>query len=146
LVVEELRMMKSQSGIKPSEKLPVVLKCDEKEAEFFRLLSSTILSLTRNETMTVITDGEKPEASLSAAVRGVEVFLIASNAIDVDKERERLSKDLERMQNLKRSAESKLNNERFVASAKAEVVEAERTKLKTAEEGIANIDEALKKL
>ncbi len=143
LVVEELRMLKSQSGIKPSEKLPLVLKCADTDAGFFSAVGPIIASLTRNELPQLNPDGEKPAGCLSAVVRGVELWLVAESAIDPSKERERLLKEIERLQNLQRSAESKLNNERFVANAKPEVVEAERAKLQTAQDGIKKVQESL---
>lgn len=146
LIIEELRMMKSQAGIKPSEKLPLIIKCEAADVDFFTAVGSVIASLTRNDLPTVMSEGDKPQGVLSAIVRGIELFLVAATAIDVDKERERLTKELERLQNLKRGADNKLANEKFVANAKPEIIENERLKLKTAEEGIAKIEAALQEL
>ncbi|MBX7155919.1 MAG: valine--tRNA ligase [Bacteriodetes bacterium] len=146
LIIEELRMMKSQAGIKPSERLPLVIKCAAEDVEFFSLVGNVIATLTKNDVQSIAADVPKPDGALSAVVRGIELYLIAASAIDVDKERERLTKELERLQNLKRGAENKLNNEKFVANAKPEIIETERTKLNTAVEGMAKIEEALKSL
>ncbi len=143
LVIDELRMLKSQSGIKPGQKLPLIIRCAPTDVEFYTSVSAMIASLTRNELPEVSSEAQKPAASLSSVVRGIELWLVAESAIDVDKERERLTKELERLQNLQRSTEAKLNNERFVANAKAEVVDAERTKLRSAQEGIAKAEESL---
>ncbi|MFM8439312.1 MAG: hypothetical protein ACKOAX_12605, partial [Candidatus Kapaibacterium sp.] len=59
------------------------------------------------------------------------------------KERERLTKERERLESLQRGAQGKLANGRFVAGAPAEVVENERKKLQTAMEGLAAVDAAL---
>ncbi len=145
-IVDELRMLKSQSGIKPGQKLPLYLRCAEDDKEFFGAVASVIASLTRNELPQFLAEGQQPESALSSVVRGVDLFLVAESVIDHDKERERLTKELERLQNLQRSAEQKLGNERFVANAKQEVVDAERTKLQSAVDGIAKIQDALSRL
>ncbi|MBL7997350.1 MAG: valine--tRNA ligase [Candidatus Kapabacteria bacterium] len=146
-IIEQVRMMKAQANIKPSEKLPVVLVVQPDDADFYRNVASVIASLTRNELPEIRMAGdEKPEGALSSVVRGVDVYLIAASAIDVEKERARLEKEIERLMNLKRSAEAKLANEKFVANAKPDLVENERNKLNTAIDGITKIEETLKTL
>ncbi len=145
-VIDELRMLKSQGGIKPGEKLPVIIRCGQAEVDYFTSQAPTIASMTRNELPQVATEIEKPKSALSANLRGVEIYLIAESAIDVDKEKARLQKEIERLQSLQKSAEAKLSNEKFVANAKPEIVEAERSKIRSAEDAIAKLSEAMNAL
>ncbi len=143
LVVEEIRMLKSQSGMKPSEPAPLSLVCAESDEAFFRDAASIIASLTRNELPGIIKADEAPAGARTSRVRTVDIHLLANTRIDVAKERERLNKERERLENLQRGAQSKLSNERFVAGAPADVVDNERKKLQTALEGLAAVDTAL---
>lgn len=146
LLIEELRMMKSQAGIKPSLKLPLFIRCNSNDIEFFKSVGSIISALTKNEEPIVVTELHKLENVLSGSVHGIDIFLVAENLIDKDKERERLTKEQERLENLKRSAEAKLSNEKFVANAKPELVETERKKLETALDGLHKVATALQEL
>jgi valyl-tRNA synthetase len=136
-------MLKSQSGMKPSEPAPLSLVCAESDEAFFRDAASIIASLTRNELPGIIKADEAPAGARTSRVRTVDIHLLANTRIDVAKERERLSKERERLENLQRGAQNKLSNERFVAGAPADVVDNERKKLQTALEGLAAVDTAL---
>jgi valyl-tRNA synthetase len=59
---------------------------------------------------------------------GAELFLPLSGVIDLDRERERLRKELDRLETQLRGVASKLANEQFLAKAPAEVVTKEREK------------------
>jgi valyl-tRNA synthetase len=59
---------------------------------------------------------------------GTELFIPLAGVIDLDRERERLRKELERLEQFLRATESKLSNEKFVGRAPADVVAREREK------------------
>jgi valyl-tRNA synthetase len=66
--------------------------------------------------------------------------------IDAAAERERLGKDLAYYQGFIQSVQKKLSNEKFVAGAPANVIEAERKKLADGEEKLKSLEEALAQL
>jgi valyl-tRNA synthetase len=59
----------------------------------------------------------------------VEVFLLMTGLVDVDRERERLEKELGRLEKAIESCRAKLNNEGFLQRAPAEVIEQQRALL-----------------
>jgi len=59
-------------------------------------------------------------------VRNIEIFLPLKGLIDFDAERQRLGKQIEKMQKELAGVNAKLQNQNFIANAKAEVVENER--------------------
>jgi valyl-tRNA synthetase len=79
----------------------------------------------------VVRDGAPDgRAGAHAVLRsGAELFIPLEGIIDVDKERERLRKELERVEGQLRSSEARLASESFVTRAPAEVVERERAKV-----------------
>jgi valyl-tRNA synthetase len=60
---------------------------------------------------------------------GLEISLPLADLIDLGAERERLRKELDRLEQLLLLARKKLANQDFLAKAKPEVVERERQKL-----------------
>jgi valyl-tRNA synthetase len=59
---------------------------------------------------------------------GTELFIPLHGVIDLERERARLGKELDRLDTMIRSTEAKLSNEKFVGRAPAEVVARERDK------------------
>ena len=73
-------------------------------------------------------------------------FLELDQEINIEEERERLQKELERYQGFVQSVMKKLGNERFVNNAPAPVVDKERQKLADGESKIRSLEEALGQL
>ena len=69
-----------------------------------------------------------------------------SSLQDVDEELKKLEAELAHQEGFLRGVMGKLNNERFVANAKPEIVELERKKKADAESRIATIKEAMAQL
>jgi valyl-tRNA synthetase len=88
-----------------------------------------LVSFGRASELTVGTALAKPDGSVADVVRGVEVFLVVAGKVDFEKERQRLTKELERLRGQIVGIEKKLGNAGFVSGAKPEVVEGERRKL-----------------
>lgn len=83
---------------------------------------------------------------MTAAVGGVGVYLPLKGLIDVEKETQRLTKELENLDKEIERAKKKLSNENFTAKAPAEVVEKERAKQKDYEDKRAVMAERLRHL
>jgi valyl-tRNA synthetase len=77
---------------------------------------------------------------------GGEVFIPLEGLIDVTKERDRLGKELARVEAQLRGTEGKLGNEQFVSKAKPEVIEREREKAGSLRQQQAQLAEKLKAL
>ena len=77
----------------------------------------------------VNTGAAKDAAAASFLVGALEFNVPLADAIDVEAEVARLEKEITYLEGFKNSIEKKLSNERFVANAPAQVVEAERKKL-----------------
>ena len=87
-----------------------------------------ITTLARCAELRIGDSVSKPDGSVSDIVRGVEIYLVVAGKIDLDKERLRLSKEIERLTGALAGVEKKLSNPNFVANAKPEVIDVERQK------------------
>jgi valyl-tRNA synthetase len=72
-----------------------------------------------------------------------KIFMPLAELVDLQKERERLEKELSKARAALEAQEKKLSNEAFVSKAPEAVVAAEREKLEKAKALIENIKESL---
>jgi valyl-tRNA synthetase len=145
-VVEGLRRQRSEMGIPPGTRLPVHLSADVTLVDFLEEHRSVIESFGRCSELVIGSGLPKPPASIADVVRGVECFLVVEGAIDLDKERERLVKELQRLGGAIAGVEKKLGNEGFMRGASPEVVEAEKKKLADWTEAKTKIEKNLAEL
>ena len=126
-VVNTLRNMRSEVGLKPSLEIPLIIKdiapTDKANLE---QTESFIKSLAR---INNIEFNANPPTSLSQIVEGVELNIPLDGLVDVGQEIARLDKELDKLQKEVERFEKKLSNEKFVASAPEAVVAVEREKL-----------------
>ena len=91
-----------------------------------------------------ITFTQEPIAGSISLVLGTDKLYISSNvAIDTKAQKEQLQKDLDYQKGFLMSVDKKLSNEKFVANAKPEVIDAERKKQADALAKIKTIEESL---
>jgi valyl-tRNA synthetase len=90
--------------------------------------------------------GGKPAFAASALIPGGKVYVPLEGLLDPAAEKARLEKDMERARAFVAAQEGKLKNEKFVSGAPAEVVEAEREKLRSQLDKTAKLEEAIKDL
>jgi valyl-tRNA synthetase len=89
---------------------------------------------------------EKGEGTQAFLVGTDEYAVPIGNLIDADAEREKAETEIKRLQGFMAGIEKKLQNERFVQNAPAQVVELERKKLADAQSKIAALEATLKSL
>ncbi len=111
----------------------------EEEADIISLLVGAE-SVTRK-------DGYEAEKGTPGAVTAVgEIFMPLEGLIDVEAEKSRLSKEIEKTEKEVSKCRGKLGNEKFVANAKPEVVAVERERLAEWEGKLASLQEMLSSL
>ncbi|MGC8802624.1 MAG: class I tRNA ligase family protein, partial [Bacteroidales bacterium] len=92
-----------------------------------------------------LTDTKIPNA-FTFMVRAAEFFVETQQKIDIDEERRKIMEELTYTRGFLDSVMKKLNNERFVANAPAQVVELEHKKRQDAEAKISALEARLKEL
>lgn len=143
--VRTIRNLKSELGIDSRKKTAVVLKVTRTEYEnILRANASYITTLAFAEPITFA--DVKPEHAMSGVIEGAEIYLPLEGLIDTEKEIARLTKELEKLRKFAATTSGKLNNERFLSKAPAQVVESEREKLSAAEEKITSLEQRIKQL
>jgi valyl-tRNA synthetase len=72
--------------------------------------------------------GDRQRGAHAVLRSGADLFVPLAGIIDIDRERQRLAKELERIEGLLRAAEARLASEQFAARAPADIVARERDK------------------
>lgn len=147
MIVEEIRKLRSNVNVSQSMKLPLVISPkDAEQKDSFISYKDIISGLAKCSEITIEENALKPEKSLASVVREVGIFVVIEGAIDLEQEKERLNKEIKRLEGNIQGSEKKLSNEKFVNNAKPELVEYEREKLNSMKESLIKVIENYKAL
>jgi valyl-tRNA synthetase len=142
-----VRQIRGEMDIPPGKSLPVILEnaseADERRANEH---ASLLQRVGRVESVTLLGDGEEPPASATALLDELRLLVPMKGLIDVDAERKRLGKQLDKVQAELDRARSKLDNPNFVNNAPADVVTQEKQRAADFERQIAHLSEQRGKL
>jgi valyl-tRNA synthetase len=143
-IVSTLRTLRSEMNLSPAERVPLLTTGD---ADFISQAAPIIRALGKLSEVKVLEESAFAEATAMApvAMQG-DTRMALYVEIDVAAERERLSKEIKRLEGEIVKAESKLNNEGFVARAPAAVVEGEKARLADFTANLARIKQQLERL
>ena len=83
---------------------------------------------------------------VSCVTTSAQMFIPLNELVDIDKELERIARELEKARKNLAAAEGKLKNEKFTSRAPKNVVDGEREKAENARALIAQLEESEKRL
>ena len=138
-VVTAVRNIRGEMNIPPSKKINLYIKSDKVKASQINYIKS----LGRVEEFVFAKDLEKPQASANAVIKDAEIFIPLEGLIDVKVEREKLEKEIQRLNGMLIGVEKKLSNEKFVNNAPADVVENEKRKKEDWKNSIEKLESIL---
>ena len=127
--IKAIRNMRAEVNANPGKKIPAVLLVADDLREVVAANDNYIKLLGGIDNLELrAMDAEKPENAMAAVVTGIEVYLPLAGLIDVEKETQRLSKELATMEKDLQRVSGKLNNAGFLAKAPEDVIAKERAK------------------
>ena len=127
--IKAIRNMRAEVNANPGKKIPAIMLVSEDLRDVVAHNDSYIKLLGGIDNLELRPlNGEKPENAMAAVVTGIEVYLPLAGLIDVEKETQRLSKELAAMEKELQRAGGKLNNAGFLAKAPEDVIAKERAK------------------
>jgi valyl-tRNA synthetase len=143
-VVGSVRNLRGEMKLSPAERVPLLTTGD---ADFVRQAAPIVKALGKLGDVQVLDEAAFVAATTMApvAVQG-EARLALHVEIDVAAEKERLSKEITRLQGEITKAEAKLGNEGFVARAPAAVVEQEKQRVADFSAALARVKDQFQRL
>jgi len=124
-VITAIRNIRGEMNIPPSKQITVYLKTES----LSEVQQEYIQSIAKVDKLVVDKVIDKPKGSASSVVHGCDIFVPLEGIIDLDVERNRITKEINRLEGMLIGVSKKLANEKFVNNAPAEVVEKEKAKL-----------------
>ncbi|MBU2491931.1 MAG: valine--tRNA ligase [Bacteroidetes bacterium] len=141
-VVTAIRNIRGEMNIPPSKQINVFIKTKSLSSNQVKYISSLakVNELKADENLV------KPKASASSVVKGADIFVPLEGLIDLNIERNRLEKEIARLEGSLAGVDKKLSNESFVNKAPANVIENEKTKKADWESSIEKLKAILEDL
>ena len=143
--IRAVRSRRAEMNVPPSRKAHLFITTDRQDA--FRSGEIYITKLAYAEQITI--SSEQPadaEKMVSAVTEEAKLFMPMAELIDLDKERARLEKELEKARKNYEGQMRKLSNENFVSRAPEAVVQTERERAEKARALVENLEASLKNL
>jgi len=133
-IIRLIRNLRAELGLKPSEKSPVYLISDNDELiDFLKTLVDDIQTLTKSSEVFIFktnaVDKKEFAKSFSGIISDLEVYIPFQDFVNIDALKERLTKDLKKVNIELENLNKRLSNNNFVDKAPKDIVDECRFKL-----------------
>ncbi|RUQ70267.1 valine--tRNA ligase [Azospirillum doebereinerae] len=145
-LISSVRSMRSEMNVPPGAQIELKLK-DAGEASLKRLDThrDLILRMARLSSVEPLS-GPVPKSAVQAVQDEATLVLPLEGIVDLDKERARLSKEIDKLAGEIKKIDAKLSNEQFVAKAPEEVIVEQRDRREAADQARGKLQKALEML
>lgn len=144
-VIRAVRNRRAEMNVPPSKKSTLYVVTAKKD--IFEQGAAFITKLAYADQM-IVSDAAPAghEDMVSCVTADAELFIPMNELVDLEKELERIGKEIEKAKKNLQSIEGKLTNENFVSRAPEAVVNAEKEKAEKARSLLTQLEEAKKRL
>lgn len=146
-LIREIRSIRADNNIMPNKTIWLQIYAKNKNADIISQVLELIAGIVKADTFELVS--KKPswnEYAFWVIKSWVEVFVDTSNALDVEKEIERLSIQITDTKEYISILDKKLLNEAFISKAPEKLVRAEMEKKSQASEKLKKLEDKLSKL
>jgi valyl-tRNA synthetase len=144
-IISDIRSVRSEYGVEPGKKIHATVYAG-KYKDFLEEKKDPLMRMARIENLTILESGDKIENAVCVFAADIEVYLPLNELVDIEKERARLQKELDKIKPFAKSLEGKLNNESFVSKAPESVIEKEKRRLAETNQQIEKLEKQLEEL
>lgn len=146
-IIREIRSLRANNNILPSKKIWVYIYAKNKNAEIIKQVSDIIAWIVKADNFEIV-DKKPADENLAYWIikSWVEVFVDTSNALDLEKEIDRLKEQIADTKEYIALLDKKLLNEAFVNKAPEKLVRAEMEKKELAKNKLLKLEEKIIKL
>ena len=143
--VEGIRSIRAEMGVKPSDKIEMVLTGHNAQTAMKLLRNSELIQRLARLSECAVAE-HPPEGSVTVPMEDCTINLPLKGLIDVAVEKARLEKALAKVSKEIKGLEKKLSNDAFLAKAPEDVVEEQRERLEAAQGEAEKLSGALSQL
>ncbi len=143
-VIRAIRNVRSEMNVAPSQRpfVTIVAK-NEGMGKFLREVKDFIEQLSRTQAEFVDELKERPASSALTVVEGIDIWVNLEGLINVEDEKNRIMKEINKTEKDVEFLNKKLSNEDYLKHAPEDVVEEDRQKLSVYKEKLAKLVENL---
>jgi len=128
-IIYKIRNVRGEMNIAPDKKPEVIFKTVDKNIiSIINREDEQIKALAKISNITINGNYDPDKTDASAILPNVEIYLPLKGLIDIDKEKERLEKEIEKISIDLKKVNGKLSNEKFISKAPEEIINKEKNK------------------
>ncbi len=142
--ITSVRALKAEFNLSSNKSVRFLLQENKDFSKLISEQSDNLKNLSGMGTLDIVSDA--PENMPVTVTPVGSFYLDLRGAIDVDKERARIEKEVQKLQSIIKGIEGKLNNKGFVANAPASVVEGAKKQLEENQGKLGQLNAMLSKL
>ena len=143
--IKAVRSRRAEMNVPPSKKAHIIVATEK--TDVFTAGIPFMLKLAYASSVEVTAEvPANVDGMVNVVTNECQMYMPMAELVDIEKEKERITKELEKAHKEKEGQEKKLANEKFISKAPEHVVATERERLARAEALIANLEDSLKKL
>ncbi len=144
-VIRAIRARRAEMNVPPTRRAELIVVTAR--GELYREAEPVLKKLAYGSHVTVLAEAPEDTAGMVSVVAGTaRVYMPMSDLVDMEKERQRLQKELDNVLGQITRIDQKLQNEKFVQKAPAQVVEGEKERRRKLQELQARLEESLRQL
>ncbi len=134
-VIEAVRMIRGEFNVPLAQEIEIHIKAKDirkplfANDEFYKQFREYAKRLCKAKEVIRYSADNRPSHSAYAVVDGDEILVPLEGIIDLETEKARIQKEMDRIFSLVQATKNKINNRQFLEKAPKEVVETERLKL-----------------
>ena len=144
-IICDIRSARAEHAVEPVKQVQAVIYAG-KYKDFLEAKREPLMRMARIGKLDIFEKGEKIDRAVALLTPHYEVYLPLHELIDIDKEKERLTGELDNLKNFENKLLGKLENEGFIKGAPEEVVIKEKKRLLDTQKSIKKINDKLAEL
>ncbi len=126
-LITQIRNLRSELEIKPEQKVEVSVYPHAKmKKQFIQENGDLIINLTKLEKLDILSSQKRPQATISAIVEDIDIYLHFTGLLDIAKEQEKINEKMKNLELIVKSKEAHFKNPEFARKAPQEVVQKEK--------------------
>ncbi|MBN2102989.1 valine--tRNA ligase [bacterium] len=138
-VITSVRNIRGEMNVPQDKKASLFIRGD---AEAIKSVDQYALHIRRLANVDHLETGaglQRPESAAASVVKNLELFIPLGGLIDIDKEKDRIQKEILRLEGLLKGISAKLKNKNFIGRAPGSVVEREKQKEKDTQQKLEKL-------